>query len=65
VPRDAFAHDLFHRARLGEAKDAPVKLLRVGMPPRYVEDDCPFCGRHDRVVEADGLCPGCSNAAAA
>jgi hypothetical protein len=42
-----------------------VKLLRVGMPPRYVEDDCPFCGRHDRVVEADGLCPGCSNAAAA
>jgi hypothetical protein len=64
VLRDAYAHDLFHRARLGELKSAP-RLMAVGSPPRQVLDDCPFCGRRDRVVEADGLCPSCSLATAA
>jgi hypothetical protein len=66
VPRDAYAHDLFHRARLGELREETnVVFLRVGSPPRHVLDDCPYCGRRDLVVESDGLCPACSRAAAA
>jgi hypothetical protein len=66
VAGDAYAHDLFHRARLGELRDVTnVVYLHVGTPPRHVLDDCPFCGRRDLVVASSGLCPRCSDAAAA
>jgi len=40
------------------------RCTAVGSRPLLVLDHCPYCGRRDRVVETDGLCPTCSIAEA-